>query len=89
MITDPNYEIALTLLPEKDKNIRCLVLAHLKMTRTRASKKSESGFELPKNLEKTNEQLRALKNIGEPADSWYSLLFFWITENMNNQSKKQ
>ena len=89
MITDDNYEIALTLLPERYKNIRCIVQAQLKKIRTQASMKSESGLGLSEILETTNEPLRALNYLGEPADPWDSLLFVWITKKLNNQSKQQ
>ena len=89
MITDAIYEIALTLLRDWYKNNRCIVQAHLKVRWSQPSMKCESGLGLRKILETTNEYFRALEELGEPIHAWNSLLMFWITEKLDNESKKQ
>ena len=89
MITDANYEIALTLLRDRYENKRCIVQAHLKVIWSQPSMKCESGLGMRKILETTNEHLRALKELGEPTHAWNSLLIFWITEKLDNESEKQ
>ena len=51
--------------------------------------KSESALGLRKISETTNENLGALEAIGEPTAAWDSLLIFWRTEKLDNESKKQ
>ena len=63
--------------------------AHLKVIWSQPSIKCESGLGLRKILETTNEHLRALEEVGEPTHAWNSLLIFWITEKLDNESKKQ
>ena len=89
MLTDANYEITLTLLRDRYGNKRCIVQAHLKVIWSQPSIKCESGLGLRKILETTNEHLRALEEVGEPTHAWNSLLMFWITEKLDNESKKQ
>ena len=62
--------------------------AHLKVIWSQPSMKCESGLVLRKILETTNEHLRALEELGEPTHAWNSLLIFWITEKLDNESKK-
>ena len=89
MILDGDYEIALTLFRKMYENKRCIVEALFRMIGTQPSMKSESGLRLCKNLETRNDHLRALEEIGVPTDAWDSFLFFRITENLDNESKKQ
>ena len=88
-ITDANYSIAMKLLHERYENKRCIVQAHLKAIWTQPSMRSESAVGLRKILETTNEHLRALAELGEPIDSWDSLLIFWIIERLDSESRKQ
>ena len=89
MITDANYEIALTLLRDRYENKRCIVQAHLKLIWSQPSMKCESGLGLQKILETTNEHLRALEELCKPTHAWISLLMFWITQKLDDESKKQ
>ena len=88
MIIDPIHESASNLLREKYENKCCIVQAHLYTKWTQANMKCESGLGLPKSLESTNEHSRALKVLGEPTDARDSLLAFWITEELEKESKK-
>ena len=89
MITDANCEIALTHLRDSYENKRCIVQAHLKLFWSQPSLKCESGLGLRKILETTNEHLRASEELCEPSHAWNSMLIFWITEKLNNESMKQ
>ena len=89
LITDANYELSLTLLRERSGNKRCIVQAHLKVRWFQPSMKCKSGPGLRKILETTNEHLRASEELGEPTDAWNSLLIFWITDKLDNDSKTQ
>ena len=66
MITDANYEIAMTLLRDRYENKRCIMQAHLKVICSQPSMKCESGLGLRKILETTNEHMRASEELGEP-----------------------
>ena len=88
-ITDANYGIAMKLLHERYENKRCIVQAHLKAIWTQPPMRNESAVDLRKILETTNEHLRTFAELGEPIDSWDSLLIFWIIERLDGQSRKQ
>ena len=76
LVTDANYEIALTLLRDRYKNKRCIVQAHFKVMWSQPSMKCESGLWLQNILETTNEQVRALEELDEPTNARNSLLIF-------------
>ena len=88
-ITDANYSIAMRLLAERYDNKRSIVQAHLKAIWSQSAIKTESASGLRKLLETTNENLRALKELGQPVDHWDSLLVFWSGEKMDVESRKQ
>ena len=89
MIADAEYEIALTFLRDRYENTRFIVQAHLKVIWSQPSMKCESGLGLRKILEITNEHLSALEELGEPTHAWNSWLIIWISEKLDNESKKQ
>ena len=88
-IPEANYSAAMTLLDERYENKRCTVQAHLEAIRTQPLMRSESAVGLRKNLELTNEHLRASAEFGERIDSCDSLLFFWIITKIDGESRKQ
>ena len=87
--TDANYSITMKLPRECYENKHCTVQAHLKAIWTQPPMRSESAVDLRKIIEPTNEQLRALAELGEPIDSWDSLSIFRIIERLDGESQKQ
>ena len=74
--------------PSMTCSMKCSMKCGMKCS-MKCSMKCECGLGLRKVLETTNEHLRALEELGEPAHVWNSLLIFWITEKLDNESKKQ
>ena len=88
-ITDQNYEIAWELLHERYENKRSLVQAHLQAIWSQGSLKSESSTGLRKLLETTNENLRALTELGQPVEYWNAIFVHSLSEKMDPESRKQ
>ena len=88
-ITDYNYEIAWELLHERYENKRSIVQAHLQAIWSQCSLKSESSTGLRKLLETTNENLRALTELGQPVEHWDAILVHSLSEKMDPESRKQ
>ena len=83
-ITDYNYEIAWELLHEHYENKRSIVQAYLQAIWSQGSLKSESSTCLRKLLETTNENIRALTELGQPLEHWDANL-----KKMDPESRKQ
>ena len=69
MITDAIDESAPTLFRKTYHKKRCIVQEHLKMKKTQASKRSETGIWLNKNLDTTSGPLRAKEDLVGPTDA--------------------
>ena len=88
-ITEYNYEIAWELLRERYENKRSIVQAHLQAIWSQCSLKSESSNGLRKLLETTNQNLRALTELGQPVEHWDAILVHSLSEKMDPESRKQ
>ena len=88
-ITGYNYEIAWELLHERYENKRSIVQAHLQAIWSQCSLKSESSTGLRKLLETTNENLRALTELGQPVEHCDAILVHSLSEKMDPESRKQ
>ena len=76
LITDSNYNNALTLLKDRYENKRSIVQAHLQAIWSQPVLKTETSLGLKKRLELTKERLRALVELGQPLEHVKGYLSF-------------
>ena len=84
--TDANYLDALELLKERFDNQRLIIMRHCRaiLELPKLTRDSPDGLENLVNTVKQN--LRALKNLGEPTTAWSSLLVTSILSKVNSNT---
>ncbi|KAL3266383.1 hypothetical protein HHI36_010560 [Cryptolaemus montrouzieri] len=73
-ISEDNYKIALDLLNERYDNRRVIIQTHVKSLMELPNLLKEHASKLRKMLDNINMHIRALKSLGEPVETWDTLL---------------
>ncbi|KAK9509896.1 hypothetical protein O3M35_004787 [Rhynocoris fuscipes] len=85
-LTTQNYEIAWNLLKESYDNKRLIIKSHVSKLFELKRVSKETSTSLKEILNNLNKHLRALKSLGEPVDSWDSLIIHLATSKLDSKT---
>ncbi len=88
-ISDLNYSIAWDMLKKRYENKRLIVHTHLKSMFEGTSLKNESRAQLRAILDTFNKDLRALTVLGQPTDTWDTLLIYILNSKLDINTKRE
>ncbi|XP_030753971.1 uncharacterized protein LOC115880817 [Sitophilus oryzae] len=81
-----NYEIAWNILCERYNNTRLLTNNHIKSLFNLDSIAKRSSDKLRNMIDSVNKHLRALQTMGEPVESWDTLLIYLVTTKLDSDT---
>ncbi|XP_018400225.1 PREDICTED: uncharacterized protein LOC108777761 [Cyphomyrmex costatus] len=84
-----NYDVAWDLLKNRFENKRVLVHHHVQALIEFPVMQKESQSNLRQLLDHTEKHVRALKKLGEPTDSWGTILVHLMTAKFDNVTKRE
>ncbi|KAJ8733938.1 hypothetical protein PYW07_014489 [Mythimna separata] len=87
--TAGNYRIAWELLENRFNNNRLLIYNHLKALFAMQPMSKESSAQIRKLTDNILRNLRALKMIGEPTDSWDSIVIFFAASKLDAATERE
>lgn len=85
-VTERNYLVAWNLVHERFENKRLIVQTHVSKLFNVSKLEKESASELRSFFDLFTRHINALKAIGEPTDSWSTLLVYLATSKLDNKS---
>lgn len=88
-ITDANYKIAWDLLKQRFEDKRLIVDKHIQSIYDLPEIKRESHAALRKFSDTIQKNVRALKSLGQPVDSWDTLLIFTCVQKLDLTTKRE
>ena len=88
-LTDENYTVALPLLKDRYDNKRVIIQTHVRDLMDLPTIGKESASELRKLIDTMNTHLRALKSLGQPTDSWDTLLIHSLTAKLDRVAHQE
>lgn len=86
--TASNYNHAWDLLQNRFHNTRLLVHNHLKSLFTIPSLKQESHVNIRKLIDTVLRNLRALQTLGEPTESWDTIIIYLIASKLDSATER-
>ncbi|KAJ8944266.1 hypothetical protein NQ318_009643 [Aromia moschata] len=89
IVTDDNYVIAWDLLRNRYENKRAILNAHINALLDLPVIVKESHLGLRKLIDTFLKNMRALKNLGLPTDTWDQLLINILTRKLDNLTKRE
>lgn len=84
-----NYEVAWELLLNRYNNSRLLIHNHVKSLFNLPALNKESPYLLRKLIDTVLKNLRALKILGEPTDSWDTLVIYIIVSRLDHTTERE
>lgn len=84
-----NYSIAWELLENRYNNSRLLIQNHLKALFSISSLSKESPVQIRKLIDTVLKNIRALKTLGEPTESWDTLIIYLITTRLDQTTERE
>lgn len=87
--TASNYTHAWDLLVGRFHNNRLLTHNHVKSLFTIQTISPDSATQIRKLIDTVNRNLRALKTIGEPTDSWDTLIIYLVSTKLDSATEKE
>nr|CAI5867023.1 unnamed protein product [Callosobruchus analis] len=87
--SEENYHVAWDLICSRYNNKRLLVYNHIKAIYDIPQVSHESSLDLRKLAECVTKHLRALENLGQPTDSWDTLVIYSLTTKLDKASFKE
>jgi len=88
-VTDSNYEEAWKVLNKRYQNTREIVHSHLHRLFTQSSLTNESSRKLRELIDTTSECIRSLEMLGQPVQTWDSILVYLVTSKLDGETRKQ
>lgn len=88
-ITEQNYDIAWDLLKKRYENKRIIINSHLKSIFELPTLTKENSQGLRSFLDSFLKDFRSLKNLGEPVDTWNSILVYILISKLDFSSKRE
>ncbi|KAJ8985407.1 hypothetical protein NQ317_017034, partial [Molorchus minor] len=88
-VSESNYETAFKLIQERFENKKMIIHAHVKALFEMAPTRKENHQALRKLVDEYFKHVRALKNLGEPVDTWDTLLIYLINTKLDPESKRK
>lgn len=86
--SDSNYTVAWDLLRDRYENKRIIIHTHVKELFDYTILHHESHVHLRKLVDHFQKHIRALTTLGEPTDSWGTLLIHLITSKLDAKTKR-
>lgn len=87
--TSENYCIAWDLLNDRYNNTNLLVHNHIKSIVSLPNLNKESSFHLRKLIDSFYKNLRALKTLGEPTESWDTIMIYILVTKLDANVEKE
>lgn len=87
-VSASNYKIAWELLQERFENKRLIVHNHVKSIFNFPNLIRESHIDLRNLYDTISSNLRALKSLGEPTDSWDTLIIYLIINKLDSTTRR-
>ena len=87
--TNENYEEAWSLLRGRYENKKLLIHNHVKALFDLESSSKETHISLRKLLDDLNKNLRALKSLKQPTDSWSTLVIHLICTKLSEATRRE
>lgn len=84
-----NYLIAWELLENRYNNSRLLVQNHVKALFNTTSINKESSIQIRKLIDNILKNIRALNTLGEPTESWDTLIIYLITSKLDPCTERE
>lgn len=84
-----NYSVAWELLENRFNSNRLLVQNHVKALFSMTSLNKESSSLIRKLIDTVLKNLRSLKNLGEPTESWDTLIIYLITSKLDFVTERE
>ncbi|XP_026746972.1 uncharacterized protein LOC113508216 [Trichoplusia ni] len=84
-----NYIVAWDLLENRYNNSRLLVHNHVKALFTVQAINKESAPQIRKLMDAISRNLRALKTLGEPTDTWDTLIIYIIVTKLDSTTERE
>ncbi|XP_063989072.1 uncharacterized protein LOC135168624 [Diachasmimorpha longicaudata] len=88
-LTEENYEVALQLLKDRYDNKRVIIQKHVRALMDLPTIGKESALELRKFIDAMSMHLRALKALGQPIDTWDTLLIHSFTAKLDRVTHQE
>lgn len=88
-LLDGNYETALQLLEKRYKDTKLMIHTHLKAIISCPPVNRSNSNSLRLITDTAQVHIRALKTLGEPVESWASIIQFLIIDKLDFSSKKE
>ncbi|XP_063981076.1 uncharacterized protein LOC135164549 [Diachasmimorpha longicaudata] len=88
-LTEENYEVALQLLKDRYDNKRVIIQKHVRALMDLPTIGKESALELRKFIDAMSMHLRALKSLGQPSDTWETLLIHSFTAKLDRVTHQE
>nr|CAI5867581.1 unnamed protein product [Callosobruchus analis] len=87
--SEENYNVAWDLVCSRYNSKRLLAYNHIKVIHDIPHVSHESSLNLRKLAESATKHLRALLNLGQPTDSWDTLIIYTFTKKLDKASFKE
>lgn len=84
-----NYSVAWSLLESRYNNNRLLITNHVKALFNIPSIRTECPFQIRKLIDTVVKNLRLLNNLGEPTQSWDTLIIHLMVTKLDSSTEKQ
>lgn len=88
-LTDANYEVAWQILVKRYEKGKRIVETHVRKIISSPFLTRESSRDLRNLYNTINNNLQALRNLGQPVDSWDAVLVPIITDKLDQKSKRE
>lgn len=88
-ISELNYTLAWTRIKDRYEDLKTLKYHHVRSMYDTPSCTKESLSGLRHLIDNTNNNLLALKALGEPTDSWDTLITYLLTSKLDNNTQRE
>lgn len=88
-VTNENYDVAWTLLKERFTNKKLLIKKHVNALFELKSVSKENSTNLRDLLDGMTMNLRVLKHLGQPTDTWDTLIVYYIANKFDSSTRKE
>lgn len=88
-VSSINYAIAFQMLRQRYQNKKLIIHTHIKTMFELYSLKNESHTQLRKLLDTFNKNLRALTALGEPTETWDTMLIYILSNKLDTTTKRE
>ncbi|XP_031353317.1 uncharacterized protein LOC116178110 [Photinus pyralis] len=88
-ITAENYEIAWKMLSERYEQKELIIYSHLRSIFEYPSLTKESHVDLRNMFDTFTKNLRCLKTLGQPVDTWDTLIIYMLTSKLDQSTRRE